>query len=181
METTVDRLAHQFERIVGSQLSRPVRHAASTSSIAEVTSLAIDMTERQRSPVSPRIRTASQVFALNAVPSATTSSETWRMPFMFKCLGTLRLERLHCRNFILITVHYLTRAMLIGANFNQRAPHIQRTAHSPSNYSLHLTTSNFPSIPLKLKRMLRRHEFKLDRQQIGIVLFSGVIRNQYLL
>ena len=125
METTVDRLAHQFERIVGSQLSRPVRHAASTSSIAEVTSLAIDMTERQRSPVSPRIRTASQVFALNSVPSATTSSETWRMPFMFKCLGTLRLERLH---FILITVHYLTRAMLIGANFNQRAPHIQRTA-----------------------------------------------------
>lgn len=90
LETTVDRLSHQFERIVGHQISRPVRHAASTSSIAEITSLAIDVTEKQRSPVSPRIRTTSHLFQLAPVPSATPSSETWRMPFMFKCLGTLR-------------------------------------------------------------------------------------------
>ena len=99
----MDRLSHQFERIVGVNqiVSRPVRHAASTSSIAEATSLAVDITsEKQRSPVSPRIRTASQVFNLNSVPSATPSSETWRMPFMFKCLGTLRLERFNCEKIV---------------------------------------------------------------------------------
>ena len=80
--------------MVGQQLSRPVRHSMSTSSVAELTSLAvdIDISEKQRSPVSPRIRTTSQLFALQSVPSATPSSETWRMPFMFKCLGTLRWE-----------------------------------------------------------------------------------------
>ncbi|CAB3981639.1 E3 ubiquitin- ligase TRAF7-like [Paramuricea clavata] len=90
LETTVDRLSHQFERIVGSQLSRPVRHAVSTSSIVEGNSLDIDVTKKQRSPVSPRIRSTTEVFALPSVPSATPSSEIWRMPFMFKCLGTLR-------------------------------------------------------------------------------------------
>ena len=90
LETTVDRLSHQFERIVGSQLSRPVRHAVSTSSIFEGISLDVDGTKKQRSPVSPIIRSTTEVFALPSVQSATPSSEIWRMPFMFKCLGTLR-------------------------------------------------------------------------------------------
>ena len=90
LETTVDRLSHQFERIAGYQPISRVRHAISTSSIAEAPSLTVDITEKQRSPVSPRIRTTSQLFQLPSAPNATPSSETWRMPFMFKCLGTLR-------------------------------------------------------------------------------------------
>lgn len=90
LETAVDRLSHQFDKIMANQVSRPVWHSASTLSITEATALASDITEKQRSPVSPRVRTSSHLFSLSSVPSVTPSSESWRMPFMFKCLGTLR-------------------------------------------------------------------------------------------
>lgn len=89
LENAVDRLSHQFDRVMA--VNRPVWHSVSTSSIIEATSLANnDIAEKQKSPISPRVRTSSNLFPLPSVLIGSSSNENWRMPFMFKCLGTLR-------------------------------------------------------------------------------------------